>query len=231
MTYQEFTKNIEFGNTTAFVYDSPNNRYNYSSGEICDEVFDNVDSDTEFTIVGIDELPEVKEVIIDNFLSEIAPAAGIEDEGYNMVKKQLNNGKAKVGYWDEETHYGDTFTTRTYMLILIDQDAEEANVLIEKADELQQATDILTARLREEEDRHPAFVGRYAACRITWKDNGETEDVIVKLSSDYENHEDDPDDDHIFYYVDSLRDLASLTLSGKEEFVVDIDSINFFEKL
>ena len=94
-------------------------------------------------------------------------------------------------------------------------------------EELNRRTDRLQGILSEEEGRHPGFVGRYAACRITWKDNGGTEDVIVKLSSDYENH----DDDHIFYYMDSLRDLASLTMSGKEDFVVDIDSISFFEKL
>lgn len=124
MKYQDFIENIEFGNTTAFVFDAPNSRYNYSSGEISEEVFENVDSDTEFTIVDIDELPRVKEVIIDNFLSEIAPAANVEDEGYDIAKKQLNDGKAKIGYWDEETHYGpDTFTTRTYMLILSDLDA------------------------------------------------------------------------------------------------------------
>jgi len=124
MTYREFINNIEFGNTTAFVFDAPNNRYLYTSGEICEETFENVHSDTEFTIVGIDELPKVKEVIIDNFLSEIAPAANVVDEGYEIVKKQLNEGLAKVGYWDEETHNGpDTFTTRTYMLILVDLDA------------------------------------------------------------------------------------------------------------
>lgn len=123
MKYQDFIENIEFGNTTAFVFDAPNNRNLYTSGEICEETFENVHSDTEFTIVDIDELPKVKEVIIENFLSEMASVAGIENEDYNMVKKQLNNGKAKVGYWDEETHYGpDTFTTRTYMLIL-DMDA------------------------------------------------------------------------------------------------------------
>ena len=120
MTYQEFRKNIEFGNTTAFVFDAPNNRYNYSSGEIYDDVFDNITSETEFRIVGIDEYPEVKQVIIDNFLPEIEPAAGIQDDGYDSVKKQLNNGKAKLGIWDEETKYGpDEFTTTTYMLILV----------------------------------------------------------------------------------------------------------------
>lgn len=119
MTYKEFTKEITFGDFTAFVYDAPNNRYNYASDEITVDIFDNVTSDTEFHITGINSLPEVKEVIIDNFLSEIAPAAGIEDEGYDNIKANIEQGLAKVGYWEEETKYGpDTITTTVYMLIL-----------------------------------------------------------------------------------------------------------------
>ena len=119
MTYQEFTEELTFGDYTAFVFDAPNNRYNYSSGEITDEIFDNVTSDTEFHVTGINSLPEVKEVIIDNFLSELAPAAGIEDEGYNNIKADIEQGWAKVGYWEEETKYGpDTITTTVYVLIL-----------------------------------------------------------------------------------------------------------------
>ena len=110
MKYQVFKNQIGFGYTTAFVYDSPNNRYNYTSGVICNEVFDHIDANTEFTIVGINELPEVKRVIIDNFLCEI------DDE---EAKELINDSTAKIGYWDEVTHYGhDTFTTRIYMLIL-----------------------------------------------------------------------------------------------------------------
>lgn len=131
MTYQEFTKNIEFGNTTAFVYDAPNNRYNYSSGEIYEKIFDNTTSETDFRIAGIDEYPEVKQVIIDNFLSDIAPAANVQDDGYDSVKKQLVNGKAKLGIWKEKNK--SFTTTTTYMLILVDQEAEEVNVLVEYA--------------------------------------------------------------------------------------------------
>jgi len=119
MTYQEFIKNINFGDTTAFVYDAPNNRYNYASGEIYDGVFDNVTTDTNFSIVGINELPQVKEAIVENFLAELEPAPGVEDEGYEAVKAALESGSARIGYWDNETKYGpDTFTTTTYMLIL-----------------------------------------------------------------------------------------------------------------
>lgn len=119
MKYQEFTKEIAFGKTTAFVYDSPNNRYQYASGEVCDEIFDHCISDTNFHIVGIDELPQVKEVIINNFLPELEPASNIEDENYSIVKEQLESGKAKIGYWEEEMNYGtDAYLTTTYMLIL-----------------------------------------------------------------------------------------------------------------
>ena len=50
MKYNEFIKNIEFGNATAFVYDSPNNRYIYSNGEITEDTFENVTDETEETV-------------------------------------------------------------------------------------------------------------------------------------------------------------------------------------
>lgn len=118
MTYQEFTAHIPWWDITAFVYDSPNNRYIYASGEINDDVFDNIEFDTVFEIVGIDELPDVKQVIIDNFIPDLESLTGPDDEGYIAVKTSIETGEAKIGYWDKETHYGpDTYTTRTYMLI------------------------------------------------------------------------------------------------------------------
>ena len=101
MKYNEFINNIEFGNATAFVYDLPNNRYIYSSGEITEGTFENVTEDTVFKIVGINELPEVKKVIVDNFLPELEPAANVEDDEYNEIKKRLETGNAKIGYWSE----------------------------------------------------------------------------------------------------------------------------------
>jgi hypothetical protein len=111
MKYNEFIKNIEFGNATAFVYDSPNNRYIYSNGEITEDTFEDVTDETELEIVGINELPEVKEVMVDNFLPELEPAPGVEDDEYNEIKKRLETGDAKIGYYE----VGDT---TTYVLIL-----------------------------------------------------------------------------------------------------------------
>lgn len=101
MKYKEFINNIKFGNATAFVYDSPNNRYIYSNGEITEGTFVNVTEDTVFEIVGVNDLPEVKRVIVDNFLPELEPAANVEDDEYNEIKKRLEKGDAKIGYWLE----------------------------------------------------------------------------------------------------------------------------------
>ena len=101
MKYNEFIQNIKFGNATAFVYDSPNNRFVYSNGEITEDTFENVTEDTVFEIVGINELSEVKKVIVDNFLSDLEPAANVIDDEYNEIKKRLETGDAKIGYWSE----------------------------------------------------------------------------------------------------------------------------------
>lgn len=112
MKYNEFIKSIEFGNTTAFVYDSPNNRYVYSSGEITESMFESVTDETEFKIFNINELPKVKEVIVDNFLYELEPAANVADDEYNEVKKRLETGDVNIGYWSENDGNDDI-----YMLI------------------------------------------------------------------------------------------------------------------
>ena len=53
MKYREFIKQINWGDTTAFVHDSPKERYQYESGEINDAVFAKTTSGTDFDIVGI----------------------------------------------------------------------------------------------------------------------------------------------------------------------------------
>ena len=116
MKYQDFTNSITFGNYTAFVYDSPNNRYVYSAGDITDDTFANTNEETDFNIVPINDFPRVKEVIIDNFLPEIAPASNVQDDGYDEVKRLIESGEAQIGYWDDQNIFGVEDTT--YMLIL-----------------------------------------------------------------------------------------------------------------
>lgn len=113
MKYNEFIENIEFGNTTAFVYDSPNNRYTYASGEITEDIFNNISNETEFKICNINDLPDVKSVMVENFLAELEPAENVKDDEYTEIKRKLEAGNAKIGYWSENDGNDDI-----YMLIL-----------------------------------------------------------------------------------------------------------------
>jgi hypothetical protein len=102
MKYNEFIKNIKFGDTTAFVYDSPNNRYTYASGEITEDIFNNISNETEFKICNINDLPDVKSVMVENFLAELEPAENVEDDGYTEIKRKLEAGNAKIGCWEND---------------------------------------------------------------------------------------------------------------------------------
>lgn len=64
----------------------------------------------------------------------------------------------------------------------------------------------------------------YAEAEICWLDTGETSSsCIFKLSSDY----DEKEDEQIFFYVDSLEDLQSLTQPGGEDFIILEDTVDF----
>lgn len=113
MKAKEFYKNINFGDTTAFVYDDPNgSRGVYASGEITEDTFCYTDIDTNFSIVKITEYPNIKEIIVDNFLSEIKPYEGVYDEAYEIVKHKLDSNDVCLGIWIDNNG------VTNYMLIL-----------------------------------------------------------------------------------------------------------------
>ena len=61
----------------------------------------------------------------------------------------------------------------------------------------------------------------HANCEIEWQDDHDTCDVVFKLSCDV----DESEDDKIFYYCNSVRDLQAMTEKGTEDFVItDIHS-------
>ena len=96
MNKTEFISELEIGSYTAFVYDCERSRYQYVDGIICEEFFEIVDDDTEFEIRELNELPEVKEVMLDNFISD-----------YFENKEEIKNdilANGKIGSWrDGET--------------------------------------------------------------------------------------------------------------------------------
>ena len=83
-------------------------------------------------------------------------------------------------------------------------------------------------------ERYNAFVAEhgeeplYAEVTIRFKDDGESHLDMIKLSSDA----DPRDDDKIFFYVDSLRDLQNLVQpdNGEDFDLIGIQNIEFYDK-
>ena len=66
----------------------------------------------------------------------------------------------------------------------------------------------------------------YAEADVCWLDTGEIcSGYIIKLSSDC----DEKEDSLIFYCVDSLAKLQSLTQPGDEDFIILENSVEFLE--
>lgn len=103
MNKTEFISELEIGTYTAFVYDCERSRYQYVDGIISEEFFEGVDDDTEFEIRELAELPEVKEVILDNFIPDYP-----EYERETIKNDILDRGK--IGSWKDGE-------TTIYMLI------------------------------------------------------------------------------------------------------------------
>lgn len=88
---------------------------------------------------------------------------------------------------------------------------------MEKMNDLQQQMEASFVEFCEENGHEP----RYAYCEIEWLDDHETCEVVFKLSCDADKSE----DDKIFFYCNSVRDLQSMTEKGTEDFVItDIHS-------
>ena len=97
MNKTEFISELEIGTYTAFVYDCESSRYQYVDCIISEEFFEEVEEDTEFEIRDIDELPDVKEVILDNFVP------GYPKYERETIKNDIL-ARGKVGSW----HDGET---------------------------------------------------------------------------------------------------------------------------
>ncbi len=93
---------------------------------------------------------------------------------------------------------------------------------MEKMSALQQKMEDSFVEFCKEYDHEP----RYANCEIEWQDDHDTYEVVFKLSCDV----DESEDDKIFFYCNSVRDLQSMTEKGSEDFVI-IDIHSFEDEL
>lgn len=81
----------------------------------------------------------------------------------------------------------------------------------------------LIAKIHDEYEDYESTVGvspKYVRCRIKFDNEENGQDVIIKLTSDT-----DEKDDEIFYYCDGLYDLVRLCKDDKEDF----DLIEIYE--
>ena len=117
MNKKEFIKHLDaiYGEYTAFVYDTPSNRYTYVGADVDDDLSGDLPDDFDYNIDNIGEFPRVKEVICNNFISELEPAYGVDDEYFNEIKSRIESGNAEVGWWYEDANGQPTYT---YILIL-----------------------------------------------------------------------------------------------------------------
>ena len=93
---------------------------------------------------------------------------------------------------------------------------------MEKMSALQQKIENSFVEFCEEHGHEP----RYANCEIEWQDDHDTCDVVFKLSCDVVESE----DDQIFYYCNSHRDLKALAGEGMEDFTIT-DIYSFDDEL
>lgn len=77
---------------------------------------------------------------------------------------------------------------------------------------LQQQIEALFVEFCDKNGHEP----HYAYCQIEWKDDHDTCDVVFKLSCDV----DESEDDKIFYYCNSFRNLQAMATESMEDFVI-----------
>ena len=97
INYAEFQELVNWNEYYAMVYDCPNNRYNYAGGEMFEELMDEVYKADAIWIEPMAEANEAAvEVMRDNMLAEFEPAAGVEDEGYEAMKRMFADNAGRI---------------------------------------------------------------------------------------------------------------------------------------
>lgn len=97
ITYREFEGLINWDEYYAMVYDCPSNRYTYAGGEMSEELMDEAYKADAIWIEPMAEANEaVVEVMRDNMLAEFEPAAGVEDEGYETLKRMFADNAGRI---------------------------------------------------------------------------------------------------------------------------------------
>lgn len=109
INFKELEKKINYNDYTAFVY-KDGTQTMYSGGEINEDTLSNFAKADTISICDMNELPDIKELMQANLLSEFKPAHNVSDDGYKSMIKDFEEGNGQIAMVENEKGI-------TYMLV------------------------------------------------------------------------------------------------------------------
>ena len=91
ISQKEFQKAIAhmYGNATCFVYDEPNNRYNFVISEVDDDTVNDFFQTENIEVENLEDNSNVSGVMISEFIAEYASSNNIQDDGFIPAIRKL----------------------------------------------------------------------------------------------------------------------------------------------
>lgn len=106
ISWQQLKHHFTYCDSTCFVYDN-GTQIQYSDGEFFEDTLSSFLIADEIRLYNISEVPDIKQIMQDNYLPLFKSA-----EGYEEIAKMFTENKAQIAMcYDEELH------TTIYMLI------------------------------------------------------------------------------------------------------------------
>lgn len=109
ISFEDLRSKLSYNDYTAFVYNDGTQQM-YSGGEINDDSIQSFEDGGQISICNMDELPDIKQLMQENLLSEFEPAENVADDGYDKMKEDFANNNGEIAFVDNEG-------TTTYMLV------------------------------------------------------------------------------------------------------------------
>jgi hypothetical protein len=85
-----------YGNTTCFVYDEPNNRYNCVISGVDDDTLDIFFSAESIEVKNLEDDSNVTAIMMSEFIAEYAPANNVQDDVFIPVIRKLFGEESKL---------------------------------------------------------------------------------------------------------------------------------------
>lgn len=95
INFEELENAVSYDDYTAFAYND-GTQIMYSGGDINEDTMDVFYQAEYVEIYDMNELPVIKALMQENLLAEFKPAEGVEDDGYNSMVADFENGRGKI---------------------------------------------------------------------------------------------------------------------------------------